>query len=114
MRRTAATAGRLGLGAPGSSRRVPGRRWLPVALALCLGAALGVAALRVDLLRVRYGLADALQQEKALLQEQREMRARVGELRDPARLAQLARRFDLVRPRRIVHLATPAPGAGQP
>ena len=44
------------------------RRWLPLALAGFLLAGLAVAALRVDLIRVRYGLADAVREEKALLE----------------------------------------------
>jgi hypothetical protein len=86
--------------------RAPGRsfRVSPALLVVLLGAALAVAALRVDLIRVRYGLADAVSREKALLEERREAQARLGSLRDPARLANLADEYGLARPERIIEL----------
>ena len=80
------------------------RRWLPLAIAGCLLAGLAVAALRVDLIRVRYGLADAVHEEKALLEKKRQALARVLTLRDPLRLARLAADRGLARPERIVDL----------
>ena len=87
------------------------RRWLPLAIAGCLLAGLAVAALRVDLIRVRYGLADAVREEKALLEENRQALARMRTLRDPFRLARLAADRGLARPERIVDLpAAPEQG----
>jgi len=87
------------------------RRWLPLAIAGFLLAGLAVAALRVDLIRVRYGLADAVREEKALLEERRQALARVRALRDPLRLARLAADRGLARPERIVDLpAAPEQG----
>lgn len=87
------------------------RRWLPLAIAGFLLAGLAVAALRVDLIRVRYGLADAVREEKALLEEKRQALARVRILRDPLRLARLASDRGLARPERIVDLpAAPEQG----
>ena len=80
------------------------RRWLPLALAGFLLAGLAIAALRVDLIRVRYGLADAVREEKALLEERRQALARMRSLRDPFRLARLAADRGLARPERIVDL----------
>jgi hypothetical protein len=57
---------------------------------------------------VRYGLADALREEKALLEETRRVRAELGTRRDPARLARLAPRYGLVRPHRIIDLPAEA------
>jgi hypothetical protein len=88
------------------------RGLLPLALATALSAALSIAALRVDLIRVRYGLADALGAEKVLLQERREALAALSARRDPARLAPLAKKRGLVRPSRILEL--PAAGGGRP
>jgi hypothetical protein len=88
------------------------RNLFPLALATALVAALAIAALRVDLIRVRYGLADALEAEKVLLQERREALAALSALRDPARLAPLAARRGLVRPTRILEL--PAAGGKRP
>ena len=90
------------------------RRLLGLALAIFLPAALAVAALRIDLIRVRYGLADALHEEKALLEEQRKARAELGARRDPARLARLAPRHGLVRPRRIIDLPAAPAETGRP
>ena len=104
----ASAAGRLGLvgrdlarpGVPASRRD----RWIPVALACVLIAALAVVTLRIDLIRVRYGLGDALTDEKALLEQRREVLASVRTLRDPARLARLARERGLGRPAVLIDL----------
>jgi hypothetical protein len=80
------------------------RRWLPLAITGLLLTGLAVAALRIDLIRVRYGLADAVREEKALLEERRQALARMRTLRDPLRLARLAADRGLSRPERIVDL----------
>jgi hypothetical protein len=90
--------------------RLRGRAWpaaLPALLAGVLLAALALAALRVDLIRVRYGLGQAMQEEKELLEQERALRARVGSLRDPIRLARLAPRHGLARPARVLELSAP-------
>ena len=87
--------------------RTPSRslsRALPALLAGVVLAALALAALRVDLIRVRYGLGQAMQEEKQLLEQERGLRARLGSLRDPIRLAQLAPRYGLARPARVIDL----------
>jgi hypothetical protein len=86
------------------------RRALPALLAGVLLAALALAALRVDLIRVRYGLGQAMQEEKELLERDRTLRAQVGSLRDPIRLARLAPRYGLDRPARVLEIPLgPAP-----
>ena len=90
-----------------AQRRVAGpslSRVLPALLAGVVLAALALAALRVDLIRVRYGLGEAMRQEKELLEQGRALRARVGSLRDPIRLARLAPRYGLARPTRVIDL----------
>lgn len=106
MRRATTPAGRLDLVGRDLARAsaVRARRLAPAGFVIALVAALGVAALRIDLIRVRYGLADAVNRERALLEERREMRARVRALRDPARLAVLARERGFVRPASIRRL----------
>ncbi|MCH8130925.1 MAG: hypothetical protein IIA30_00090 [Myxococcales bacterium] len=99
--------GRLGwvgrdMTADSRSRR--SRQLLPALVIGCLIAGLGIAWLRVDLIRVRYGLADALHQEKVLLEQQRRDRARLRALRDPTRLARLVERYGLARPKKIIDL----------
>ena len=51
------------------------RRVLPVLLTGILLGALLLAALRVDLIRLRYGLADVMSEEQALLEQRRELAA---------------------------------------
>ncbi len=78
-------------------------RPLWIALAGIL-VALSVAALRIDILRMRYGLGEALETEKALIEERRELTAQVRRLRDPARLIHLAIESGLGRPERVIDL----------
>jgi hypothetical protein len=92
------------------------RRFVTGALLAAIGgvllAALAIAALRVDLIRVRYGLGEAMKEEKALLEQERTLRAELGALRDPNRLARLAPRYGLARPVRVLELeGRPAPAA---
>lgn len=93
--------------APRSRRRV-----LAALLASALVAGLSLAALRIDILRLRYALADALEQEKQLLEERRVATAHLEGLRDPARLASLADARGLTAPARVIDLAPDAPAAG--
>ena len=90
------------------------RRFAPIALLGMLLAALCLAALRIDLIRVRYGLAEAVRVEKSLLEEHRVLRARLGTLRDPTRLARLAADLKLARPERVVVLSALRGGEAQP
>jgi hypothetical protein len=86
-------------------------RWFPLAIAGFLLAGLAVTALRIDLIRVRYGLADAVREETALKEEKRQALADRRKLRDPFRLAHLAADRGLARPERIVDLSdTPERG----
>ena len=80
--------------------------------ALCAGMSL--AALRVDILRLRYALADSIEAEKALLENQRVWTAREQTLRDPSRLAELARERGFSRPREVIDLRTLRVAKGRP
>ena len=68
-----------------------GRSSRPLVILLigALLAGMGLAALRIDILRLRYALADAIETEKELLENQRVWTARKESLRDPSRLAEL-------------------------
>ena len=66
------------------------RRLLAILMTGALLAGFSLAALRVDILRLRYALADALAQQQVLVEEHRVATARLEALRDPARLAALA------------------------
>ena len=94
---------------PRSSAR---SRLLPVALVGALIAALCLAALRVDLIRQRYDLAEAMNTEKQLLEQKRLLTAQGRTLRDPARLARLAAERGFVRPARLIDIDSLAVAAG--
>ena len=79
-------------------------RLIPVALVGALIAALCLAALRVDLIRQRYDLAEAMNTEKQLLEQKRLLTAQGRRLRDPARLARLAAERGFVRPERLIDI----------
>ena len=80
---------------------------LPAALLGGLLAALLLAALRVDLIRIGYGMADAVREEKALLEERRGYTADLRKLRDPVRLTHLAAPLGLKPPECSVDLPSP-------
>ncbi len=86
---------------PRLRRRPSHPLWITLAGIL---VALSVAALRIDILRMRYGLGEALETEKALMEQRRELTAQVRSLRDPARLAHLAIESGLGRPERVIDL----------
>ena len=90
----------------------PHGRLIPVALVGALIAALCLAALRVDLIRQRYDLAEAMNTEKRLLEQKRTLTAQGRRLRDPARLARLASELGFVRPERLIDIQTLDVAAG--
>jgi cell division protein FtsL len=89
---------RARLFAPGRSRQ------LPLALLAILLAALALAALRIDIIRMRYRMTEAIHERTDLLEEHRELTAHVRSLRDPSRLARLARDRDLAWPEQVIEI----------
>lgn len=81
-------------------------------LILVLVTALGIAALRIDLIRTRYAVAQATQTENTLIEEQRALIARKRQLRDPVSLAIKARERGFRPPTRVYSLADPVVGEG--
>jgi hypothetical protein len=71
-------------------------------VALAIG--LSLAALRIDILRLRYAMAEAIGVEKSLIEERSVLLARVAGLRDPARLEKLARERKMERPESVIEL----------
>jgi hypothetical protein len=95
-----------------SGRNDPRRaRALVPLLVLTLIAALGVTALRIDLIRIRYAMATAAEAENALIEEQRNLIVRKRKLRDPVELAVEARDRGFRPPVRTFVL--PDPGAAR-
>ena len=94
--------------------RAPSRRRISIWLipGWVLGgvfAALIIAHLRVELIQQGYQRASDVKKTQLLEEEQRNLTARVRELRDPARLATLAATQGLARPECVISLAPPGP-----
>jgi AraC-like DNA-binding protein len=85
--------------------------WLLITGFAC---ALAIAALRIDILRLRYALGEAVSREKQLVQEQRQNTAQLETLRDPSRLAELAHELGFSRPDRVVRLDSSSAEAPTP
>lgn len=98
-----AKPGRLGLRSGQQRFPLRARVLLPILLTALL-VSLGIASLRIDLLRVRYALAAATLEEQRLLDESRTLTAQVRRLRDPYHLALQARELGFVRPARLIDL----------
>ena len=89
-------------------RRAP--RGLYPLFAVAVVVALGVAAVRIDLLRTRYAVAAAMERENELIEEQRQLIVRRRQLRDPVELAVQARERGFRPPAHVVSLPEPALG----
>ena len=76
-------------------------------LLIALVVALGVAALRIDLIRIRYAMATATESENRLIEERRALVARKQQLRDPVALAVEARARGFRSPDRSYSLPDP-------
>ncbi len=75
--------------------------------ALLLGvliAGLALSALRVHVTELRYRRAEALEEERRLTEEERRLSVAVQGLKDPRRLAELAKSQGFARPGRVVDL----------
>lgn len=80
----------------------PRRRvWLPAALLGALLAAMGLAQLRLEILRMRYALGEVTVAARALREERSRQAARLETLRSPDRLAKLARERGFGPPARV-------------
>ncbi len=73
-------------------------------LVTALAVGLALAALRIDLLRIRYALAESIAQERSLLDQKRSLTARMRTLRDPVVLARRAEGLGFARPEQLIDL----------
>lgn len=87
---------------------------LGVVAAGAVCAALLLVALRMDSVRLRYALADAVRSEQQLLDEQRSLTVEVRRLRDPRRLEGLGRELGLEPAGCMIDLEHPRPCPGDP
>ena len=110
MRQTRSRARRSVRKARRDSKRAPrnrrSRMWAPWIVA-ALGAALLLSALRIDLIRIRYGLARAVTTEQSLLEKKRELTVAMRQIRNPESLAEKARTLGFVRPEQLIVLPIP-------
>jgi hypothetical protein len=90
------------------ARRTP--RGLYPLFAVAVLVALGVAAVRIDLLRTRYAVSAAMARESELIEEQRQLIVRRRQLRDPVELAMQARERGFRPPTHVVSLPDPTLG----
>jgi hypothetical protein len=90
---------------PRRTRRRSGLR-LPLVLG-AIAAALLLVTLRVEILRLRYALAEVASQEAELRERSRRATVEVMQLRDPARLRRLAGERGFRRPERVVTVELP-------
>jgi hypothetical protein len=81
-----------------------------VAAVVVVLAALAVAAVRIDLLRTRYAVSEAMERETELIDEQRHLIVRRRQLRDPVELAVQARARGFRPPAHVVALPDPTSG----
>jgi len=88
----------------------PAPRGVYPLLGLAVVVALGVAALRIDLLRTRYAVSAVLERENELIEEQRQLIVRRRQLRDPVELAVQARERGFRPPAHVVTLPDPTLG----
>lgn len=100
--------GLIGLDIGPPTKRLRLRAIVPIMLTV-LFVALGFAALRTDLVRIRYALVEKMKQEQALLGEQRNLIAKMRARRDPVQLAEKARELGFVRPRQLIDLPSERP-----
>jgi hypothetical protein len=95
--------------------RVAGRRrraWLPAVLIGALIAAMGLAQLRLGILRMRYALGDVTVELQALREERSRLSARLEGLRSPDRLAKLAKPRGLAPAARVIEVQPPVSAPG--
>jgi hypothetical protein len=102
--------GLIGVDVAAGDRPGIGRGLLPLLIAGLI-VALGVASLRIDLLRIRYALAETVAEEQRLLDEQRNLTVRMRTLRDPVHLSKRAHELGFVRPERLIDLQGTPPGS---
>jgi hypothetical protein len=77
------------------------RKLIPVAIALLL-AGFGLAALRTEVLRLRYELAEGVERESKLQIERKDLTVEMRALRHPVALGERALEMGFVRADRIV------------
>ena len=100
--------GWIGIDVSGERERRGVRVLLPL-LIIALVTSLGIAALRIDLIRTRYAVAANSNHAMALIEAQRALIVRRRQLRDPVELAQQARARGFRPPAHVLIVPDPLP-----
>jgi hypothetical protein len=115
--RSAAGVALIGLDVSRAPVRLQTRSWAPVVVAALAGG-LFLATLRMDVLRMRFSVAERFAQQMQLEQRKRQLTVRMRELRDPAELSQRAQQLGFRRAERLIDLRnvrdTDLPSDGSP
>ena len=82
---------------------IPSRQMIPALVAAVI-VALGMAALRIDLIRARYETGKGNTEEQQLNHEIARLTARMRELRDPVELGELAEGLGFIAPELLIDL----------
>jgi len=108
---SAPRAALIGLDVSRTPMRLKTRSVAPVVVAALVGA-LVLAVLRMDVIRIRFGLADSLAAELELEEEKRRLTVEMRKLRDPAALSRRAHELGFGRAEQLIDL--PRTGAPLP
>ncbi len=82
-------------------------KWIVPLLLVAVVTALGIAALRIDLIRIRYAMAASVESENSLIEERRALIAHKRQLRDPTVLAVEARERGFGSPDHVFSIVDP-------
>lgn len=94
----------IGLDVANPPSRLQTGSWAPVIAAIVLGS-LFLAVLRMDVIRLRFGLAGMFEEQLRLEELKRELTVDMRQLRDPAALARHARELGFQRAQQLIDLA---------
>lgn len=97
----------IGLDMAPSRREISKQTWVPAIAAIVL-AALLLAGLRMNIIRLRYDVATGLSLEQELLAEKRDMTVSLLRLREPKLLSELAVERGFATPGRVINLYAPS------
>ena len=80
-------------------------------LALVIGTALGLAVLRIDVIRTGYALTETHREEQQLREDLRSLTVSMRRLRAPSILTEHARELGFVRPQHVIELEAHSPSS---
>ena len=101
----------IGLDMGPSRREVTSQTWVPAIAAVVL-AALLLAGLRMNIVRLRYAVAEGVTLEQELLAQKRDMTVSLLRLREPRLLSERAGELGFATPDRVITLFTPSAAHG--